>query len=214
VSQVFSEDLDPATDRADLTGVDATLVPQTAIVRGVVRGVDGTPVPLATLTLTDGTNVLTLLSANDPVGAFEFANLAPGAYTLTASLTGTSPVVQLVNVVPSDVKDLDLRLEQQASLGGQVLRLDGTTGEYVPFQGATVRLFVPANFPGSGSAAAFTTTTDANGNYSVLAVDAPFDYVVAVYASADAADPLDSELVRTQPSTAVVAPTFRINAVF
>jgi hypothetical protein len=214
VSQVFSDDLDPDTGRADLTGVDATLVPQTAVVRGVVRGVDGTPVPLATLTLTDGTNVLTLLSANNPLGAFEFANLAPGAYTLTASLPGTSPVVVLVNVVSSDVKEFDLRLEQQASLTGQVLRLDETTGGYVPFAGATVRLFVPANFPGSASAAAFGTTTDANGNYSFAAVEAPFDYVVAVYAGADAADPLDSELVRTQPSTAVVAPVFRINAIF
>ncbi len=214
VSQVFSDDLDPDTGRADLTGVDATLVPQTAVVRGVVRGVDGTPVALATLTLTDGTNNLTLLSANDPLGSFEFANLAPGAYTLTASLPGTSPVVVLANVVPSDVKDFDLRLEQQASLTGQVLRLDQTTGGFVPFAGATVRLFVPANFPGSAAAAAFATTTDANGNYTFTAVDAPFDYVVAVYAGADAADPLDSELVRTQPSTAVVAPTFRISAIF
>jgi hypothetical protein len=214
VSQVFSEDLDPATGRADLVGVDATLVPQTAIARGIVRGVDGTPVPFATLTLTDGTNTRTLLSATDPVGAFEFANLAPGAYTLTASLPGTSPVVVLVNLVPSDVKDFDLRLEQQASLNGQVLRLDPTTEQYVPFAGATVRLFVPQNFPGAAAAAAFSTATDANGNYTFAAVDAPFDYVVAVYASGDAADPLDSELVRTQPSTAVVAPTFRINVIF
>jgi hypothetical protein len=77
-----------------------------------------------------------------------------------------------------------------------------------------VRLFVPANFPGSAAAAAVSTTTDANGNYVFTAVDAPFDYVVAVYAAADAADPLDSEVVRTQPSTAVTAPVFRINTIF
>ena len=209
VSQTRLEDLDPLAGTGNLTAIDATLVPATATIRGVVRQVDGTPVPLATISLTDGANTLRLLSAHDPVGQFEFANVAPGTYTLTASLPGTSPAVVLVNVTPAEVEDVDIRLEVRASLLGQVQVLDPTTQQFVPYSGATVRLFLAGNFPGAPSQSVGSTTTDAQGRYVFTNLEAPENYVVAVYPSATAADPLDSELVQTVPSQAVQLPVFQ-----
>ena len=84
----------------------------------------------------------------------------------------------------------------------------------MPFSGATVRLFLAVNFPGTPAQAVATTTTDAAGNYTFASLEAPENYVVAVYASATAGDPLDSVLVQTVPSQAIAVPTFRISAVF
>jgi Carboxypeptidase regulatory-like domain len=214
VSQTRLEDLDPLAGTANLAGIDATLVAGDAVIRGTVRRIDGTPVPLATVSLTDGTNTLRLVSANDPVGQFEFANVAPGTYTLTASLPGTSPAVVLVNVNPGEVQDVDISLQVRASVFGQVLVLDTVSQQFVPFSGATVRLFLATNFPGTPSQAAAVVTTDATGRYEFLNLEAPENYIVAVYASPTAADPLDSELAQTIPSQAVELPVFRVRAVF
>jgi hypothetical protein len=214
VSQTQLEDLDPLAGTANLAGIDATLVPDSAVIRGVVRRVDGTPVPGASVSMTDGTNTLRLVSANDPVGQFEFANVPAGTYTLTASLPGTSPAVVLVNVNAGEVQDVDVFLQVRASVFGQVQVLDASTQQFVPFSGATVRLFVATAFPGTPSQAAAVTTTDALGRYEFLNLEAPENYVVAVYASPTAADPLDSQLVQTVPSQAIELPVFRIRAVF
>ena len=80
----------------------------------------------------------------------------------------------------------------------------------MPFANATVRLFPAAAFPSGPSQA---TATDAAGNYRFAGLTAPDDFVVAVYASPTAGSALDSELVQTQPSTAVQVPTFQIRQV-
>lgn len=209
LGQVRLADLDARAGRVDLTGVDAVLRQDRSVVRGVVRLADDTLVSGATVELTDGTTTYEFLTADDPLGAFEFAGVPPGAYTLTAGRTGTTPVVVLVNVQASEVEEVDLRLGAQASLSGQVLRVDGPNGEE-PFAGATVRLFATDAFPGAPAAALASVVTDDAGNYSFTGLDAPEDYVVAVYVAADSADPVDSALVVTEPSTDVDVPTFRV----
>ena len=212
VSQTRLEDLDPLAGRANVTGVDARLVPSTAIVRGTVRSSAGAPISGATVQLSDGSEVLEVQSADDPLGRFEFATVEPGAYTLTASAQGTSPAVELVNVIAADVVDLTINLEPQASLSGQVLVLDGQTGQFVPYPNATIRLYPAAIFPGTPSEAQATVLTDAAGNYAFTELTAPEDFVVAVYATATSADALDAELVQTQPSQAVQVPTFQLRS--
>lgn len=214
VTQVRQVDLDPVDGTSDRNGVDATMVPRKARVRGVVRGVDGSPVPMATVMLTDGTNTFALDTAHDPLGRFEFGDVVPGTYTLSASLPGTSPVVVLVNVVAAEAAERELRLEEQASLTGQVLVLDPATGQFVPFAGAIVGLFDPDDFPGAPPDALILTETGADGRYQFANLSAPDDFVVAVYQGTDAAEPLDSELVQTQPSDQVEVPTFQIREVF
>jgi hypothetical protein len=208
VGQTRLEDLDPLAGRIDVTGVDATLIRSTATINGLVHSVAGSPIPGATLVLTDGTTTRQLLSANDPRGRFEFSGVEPGAYTLSASLPGTTPSILLVNVAASEVRDVDITLDAQASLTGRVFLLDPTTGTFNPFVGATVRLFLAENFPAGESLV--VAATDVDGRYRFAGLDAPDDFVVAVYAAATSSDPLDSELVQTHPSEEVTVPDFRL----
>ncbi|MET0459709.1 MAG: carboxypeptidase-like regulatory domain-containing protein, partial [Ilumatobacteraceae bacterium] len=221
LSQTRLVDLDPLAGRGSAFGIDARMVPSTAIVRGIVRTTSGVPVPGASVQLNDGSESRDLLSADDPLGRFEFSGVDPGAYTLTASRPGTSPSVLLVNVIAADVVDLTVNLEPQASLFGRVLVLDPTTGQFVPFApcavppvagppcGAVVRLFDAGDFPGLPSQAIATAATDAEGAYTFASLPAPDDFVVSVYVG-EATDPLDSVLEQTQPSQAVEVPTFQI----
>lgn len=211
LSQVRLVDLDPHAGRIDVTGVDATLVLDRAVVRGIVRDVDGQPAARARVELTDGTTVYQFLTADDPPGRFEFGAVAAGAYTLSAELTGTTPVIVLVNVQASDVKDIELRLGAQASLSGRVLRFDPETSTTGPFEGAVVRLFAPPDFPANRNAALQIVTTDANGNFRFSGLAAPADYIVAVYVSDSAADPLDSALVASQPGEDVPIDPFVVS---
>ncbi len=213
LSQTRLEALDGRTGRSNVTGVDTRMVPSTATVGGTVRNAEGQPIAGATVELSDGTDTREVLSADDPVGRFSFSNVEPGAYTLTGTLQGTSPTVTLVNVVAADVVDQDIVLQPQASLFGTVLRLDPQTDEFVPFAGAVVRLYVPAAFPGTPQQALAVATTAADGSYSFTQLDAPSDFVVAVYTSETSAEVLDSALVQTQPSAAAEVPTFRIRVV-
>ncbi len=182
-----------------------------AVVRGIVRDVDGQPAARAQVELTDGTTVYEFLTSDDPPGRFEFGAVAAGAYTLSAELTGTTPVIVLVNVRASDVADIELRLGAQASLSGRVLRFDPETATTGPFEGAVVRLFAPADFPANRNAALQIVTTDVNGNFRFSGLAAPADYIVAVYVSDSAADPLDSALVASQPGEDVAIDPFVVS---
>lgn len=215
VNQVRVQDLDPANNTAEVAGVDIALGRSTAVVQGLVRGADGAPVAAASVVLSDGTKTRTLVTANDPLGRFTFSTVPAGTYTLTASLPGTSPAVRLVNVIADTDQDLDIPLEAQASATGQVLLLSvGNNNTYEPLAGATVRLYRPADFPGAPSTAVATTVTDANGKYTFSALEAPQNFVVAVFQTAVSPDPLDSQLILTQPSTQLSVPTFMIPVLF
>lgn len=210
VSQVRLVDLDARLGVFQAEGVDATLIRDRAVVRGTVRGPDGAPVPRATVVLSDATDDATFLTADDPTGEFEFVDVEPGAYTLTASRPGTTPVVVLVNVLASQVETLDLSLGAQASLSGEVRRIDPADDSTTPFSGATVRLFAPADFPGTAASAVAVTQTDGNGAYEFTGLDAPEDFVVAVYLNETAPDPLDSTTVATEPGQNVLVPTLDV----
>lgn len=197
VDQVRMAPIDPAAGSADVTGVDAALGGSMAVVSGVVVDINDAPVSQATLTLTNGAATRTLLSADEPLGAFSFAQVVPGSYTLTASLVGASDVVQLVTVHPGDTTDLRLKLGRQASLSGHVRHVNGTFAA-----GAVVKLFLPAQFPNGTSIA--QTTTDAGGGYTFVNVAAPADFVVAVFVDGTSVEPIDSEQVVSVPGTDVI----------
>lgn len=204
IPQVRVVDLDPYSGGQDATGVDVSLSRENTVIQGLVRGADGAPIAQATVTLSNGADDITMLSADEPLGRFEFSDVEPGAYTLTASRIGTEPVVVLVNVTAgAPVAPLDLKLGQQAGLTGQVIGFDPALKQ------ATVKLFDPALFPvlprDNG-----ITTTDASGRYSFPGLVAPASYVVAIYASPTSADPLDSVVVVTQPGVATTVPTFTV----
>ena len=157
----------------------------------------------AEVSLSNGADERTMLSADTPRGQFEFSNVEPGAYTLTASLTGTEPVVILVNVTAATpTAPIDIQLGAQAGLTGIVIGFDPTT------RSLPVKLFLPNQFP--NGTVLQTVQTDASGRYSFSNLDAPADYVVAVYAGPTAADPLDSATMRTEPGTVTTVPAFTV----
>ena len=172
-------------------------------VRGVIRNVDGSPVGQAEVSLSNGADVRTMLSANTPRGEFEFSNVEPGAYTLTASLLGTEPVVILVNVTAATATPpIDIQLGAQAGLTGTVVGFDPTT------RSLPVKLFLPNQFPNGDVLQ--TVQTDSSGRYTFSNLAAPADYIVAVYAGPTAADPLDSRTMRTEPGNLTTVPTFTV----
>lgn len=203
IPQVRVVDLDPDSGRTDITGIDVSLSHAATEVGGAVSGPDGQALAGATVVLSDGSEERTLTTAHSPLGAFRFSGVEPGAYTLSASRTGTEPVVVLVNVAPGEtVGTVDLQLGAQAGIAGSVVGFDPAV-EPLP-----VRLFLPAQFPRGTPVAA--TTIDADGRYSFPGLEAPETYVVAVYAGPTAADPLDSATLRTEPGRTIPAPDFTV----
>ena len=179
-----------------VAGIDAALVSSTATITGTVLDAAGHPRPLAGVELTDGVTTRTVATANDPAGAFGLSSVLPGSYTLTVSYTGATPVVQVITVQAGETRDVQLQLGLEATIGGRVVDGDGqlvTTGE--------VRLFTPDTFPGGAQLAVVSLQPD--GTYSFGAILAPANYVVAVYLSSLAVDPLDSELVASVPGESV-----------
>jgi len=203
IPQVRVIDLDPASGNENVGGVDVALSEERTTVRGLVLDVDGSPASQATVVFTAGIDPLTQLTADEPeTGTFAFSGVAPGAYTLTASRTGTEQVVILVNVSASTpTPAITVQLGVAASITGIVDGFDPA------LENATVRLFEPSLFPVQALA---ETQTDDTGSYSFLSLDAPASYVVAVYASTTAADPLDSEVVRTEPGVPTLVPTITV----
>lgn len=203
VSQTRLVQLTGADTGGTVTGVDAALVATNATIKGSIVNAAGNSVAQATITLSNGTQSRSLLSANEPLGSFAFGNVAAGSYTISATLPGTLPVVQVVTVRAGETKDLALTLGQQAALSGVVLHANGS-----PQVGISVRLYLPANFPGSPPAAYLVTTTAPDGSYSFVGIAAPANYIAAIYPSTTAVDAIDSQQVASVPGQAVTIPNF------
>ncbi len=207
IPQVRVVDLDPNNGSQNQAGIDVSLSPERTTIVGLVRDDRGQPISQAVVTLTDGAQELRTLTSDEPsVGRFEFSNIAPGAYTLTASRTGTIPVTILVTVSASDPPaPIEVQLGRQASMTGTI-----TVGGQAPGRVYYVKLYTPELFPVTEFAS--TQSDPATGRYTFGSLDAPASYVVAVYASPAAANALDSEVVRTEPSIEVVVPTIDLPA--
>jgi hypothetical protein len=148
-----------------------------------------------------------MLTSDEPsVGRFEFSHIAPGSYTLTASRVGTVPVTVLVNVsASSPTPVIEVRLGRQASLSGRVIPNANHVGR--PY---TMKLYSPALFPITPIS---VVQTDPNtGAYSFGSLEAPTSYVVAVFDGPNAANAIDSEVVRTQPGLDVIVPDFDLRS--
>ncbi len=206
IQQVRVVDLDPLSNTQDRTGIDVNLSSRNTTITGVVRDVDNSLLAGARVALTDGADELVMYTSDEPtVGSFEFSDIAPGAYTLTASRLGTVPVVVLVNVAASTPPPLqDLRLGRQASLSGRVVAPD------VAFRTYTVRLYTPELFPITSFR---ETTTDGNGNYAFGQLNAPESFVVGVLATGSGSSTvLDSVVVRTVPGADLQVPDIVLGA--
>lgn len=207
VSQTRRVTLDDSVAGGQATGIDAALAPSTATVAGMVLDADNVPVAHATITLSGGDLHRVMSSADSPAGAFSFSGVQPGSYTISADRTGSVSVVQVVTVRPGETANYTLQLGRQASFVGLV------TDNGFPADGIIVRLYAPAAFPGTPAAALASTVTANDGSFAFPALEAPKDFVVAVYDPGAPGDALDSQLVSSVPGTEITVPVFEIGLV-
>lgn len=186
-------------------GVDATLVPSVAILRGTVNGatsppevfpVESSPAPRVTVTLSDGTNDFATVTADEPTGAYELRSVPPGSYTVTFDRPGSQPLTQIVTLTAGEVEVLDVVIGRQALIRGVV------TSDGQPANGASVRLYRVEDFPDGDPLA--TVVTGSDGAYEFDALDAPETYVVT-FAPSPSAGASDSANVSLDPGEQAIA---------
>ena len=157
-----------------------------------------------TVVLNDGSETRELLSADDPLGRFEFSDVEPGAYTLTRQ-----PARHVAGGAARQRRRRRRRRPRRPARGaGLAVRpgrcvLDDGERAVRPVRQGDRPAVRRRGLPGRGASQSPRRRRDADGSYTFAGLDAPDDFVVAVYSSPSAADPLDSELVQSQPSTAV-----------
>ena len=155
----------------EVTDVDVALVPSTGVVFGTVRDSGGVPVGNVDIVFASSGNQFRTRSATTPAGAYEIRNLPPGTYAATFERTGSAPTSLMVTVTAGGRHRVDAVLVARSAIRG-IVTLDQPG--FPPGAGVRVRLFLE-DFP---STAIRTTTTDANGFYEFVGLDAPAAYIV------------------------------------
>lgn len=174
-------------DAANKLDADVKLSASVASVRGLIRElgtadpstcnpddvvVNDCPGHLAGVTVkiaSSGANRQTL-SADISTGAYRFDGLPPGAYTVSFSRIGSTPQTLFVELAAGDSKSLaDILLEPQARIIGTL------TSTSLPAANVGVKVYRIGDYPNT---VAFSTVSDANGQYQVIGLDAPETYVI------------------------------------
>ncbi len=167
-TQIRSVDLD-AFGNGNRSDVDANLNLADAVIGGTITDQASNPLGGVRVTATRGDLSLVTTSAHEPAGRYELRDLPAGTYTLTFERPGSQPTAVLVALRAAEVRTLDVTLEPQASVRGQVTVGGVATG------GLQVRLFLVEQYP---STILTTTITAADGTYVFEALDAPQTYVI------------------------------------
>jgi 5-hydroxyisourate hydrolase-like protein (transthyretin family) len=97
-------------DGGSADGVDAQLLRSTSSIVGTISGPTG-PLPAAAIAVTDGLNVRSTVTADDPAGGYRFDGLPGGRYTMTITLAGYKTRTILVTVARGETKTVDTTLE-------------------------------------------------------------------------------------------------------
>ncbi len=82
---------------ASASGIDVTLAPANGSIDGTVDA-SGAGIAGATITVTNGGPPLTTVSTTNPAGSFSISGVAPGTYSVTATLPGYLPDTVQVQV--------------------------------------------------------------------------------------------------------------------
>lgn len=91
-------------------GVDAMLLRSTSSIEGTVEGPAG-PIAGAAVSITDGSEVRSTVTADDPAGGYRFDSLPAGRYTLTISVAGFRTRTVLVTVARGETSVVDATLQ-------------------------------------------------------------------------------------------------------
>lgn len=170
----------PSADRVDVTMRSATAVLHGRVTQTLGDGSPAQNAPNVIVTLTSGTAEWRVTTASTPrrdAGLFRIEKIPPGTYTLSFARAGTRATSQIVVLTAGQVLREDAELVAPARVRGTVVQ-GGT-----PVAGRTVLLYRAAAY-GTAVGALRTTTTDDDGAFDFLDVDAPDNYILEVRASA------------------------------
>lgn len=203
LTQVRVITIDPRTGQQVAPVGLVVMAPNDRTITGIVTtertAGQTTAVGQATVVLSSGSSSRTLQTSDDPddpLGVFFFSDVAPGTYTLSASLPGSVQQVKLIEVNSSTPPVLNIgniALGPQASATGTVAVFEPgiNPGQEVAVKRSVmIRLFAPEQFP-EGQAIADVTTDQTTGRWTFPALETN-SYIVAVYESENASSPLIS----------------------
>ncbi|UJP41044.1 carboxypeptidase regulatory-like domain-containing protein [Cellulomonas palmilytica] len=183
------------------SAVDVTMRGATARIHGTVEQETGSrsdlrPVGNVRVTVSSASRQRVVHTASTPagdVGRFDVRGLEPGTYTVTFSRSGTKPTSEIVVLAAGEEKQVSPDLVAPASVHGHVTLGKDSTPEDL------VVLLYRASEYGTAAGPTATTTTDADGKYEFLDVDAPENYLVEVRLTRD------GQVLATSAATTVTA---------
>lgn len=177
----------------------------TAVLEGTVKqrvsasSAAAVPVGEVTVTLTSGTASYQVTTASVPsasVGKFRIQALPPGTWTVSVQIAGTTPTSTILTLHAGDVREFAPVLAAPASIAGRVSDSDGN-----PQGGWIVDAYKASDYP---NVVAYSTKTDAQGRYSLPAVNAG-SYVIVARPNAGSAEAA-SIAISVDPSEQVISP--------
>ena len=182
-----------ATGKANLTGINATLVSQTGAVFGRVTQQGGQALGEVTVLLSSGNTSYQVVSATIPTpGAFDIDGIVPGTYTISFTRVGGQPTSSILTIVAGQRLQFNPVLQPAASISGIVVN-SANPAARVPVPGAQVTLFLATQYP---TVPVESVLTNAHGSFTFANVDAPQSFVVA-FAYPQGSAPQETVLVDT-----------------
>ena len=186
------------TGNPKLTGIDATLVPDTGSVYGTVTQRGGPPLGEVAVLLSSGNTSYQVVSATIPtLGAYEIDGVTPGTYTISFTRKGGQPASSIVSVTAGQRRQFNPVLNPAASISGIVVNSSNPSGR-LPVPGAQVTLFLATQYP---TVPVTSVLTNNKGAFTFANVDAPQSFVVA-FAYPQGSAPQVTVLVDTTLGTA------------
>lgn len=152
------------TQQVQLSGnavVNAQVTPSTADVTGVISDTNGVGLPSVGVTLANSTSTFkTLTQSASPVGGYDFGQVPPGQYVLTAAYYGYTTQSAQVSIGPGDLRTVNLSLPFVGAASNNTGSIQGTVTDLFnakPIGGASLTL----------DGVATGVTTQVSGDYVI-----------------------------------------------
>lgn len=199
-----SELIQLSPGKTNQTGVDVSMVANTATVTGTITQAGGGGVGDATVELVSGTATYSVPTAEAPassVGSYLITGVTPGTYTLNVTRIGGLPVSTIVTLAPGQTLVENEQLSPAAAIDGTVINAQ----TQVPIAGAVVDLYLTSSYAPTAQPLTSTTTSQ-DGSFTLPNLQAPQSYLVLV-SYPPGTTPSVSLTVTTQAGVTVCAET-------
>ena len=175
-AQALAVDL-PIGVGADRNDVNVRLTPAVGTVRGIVAERGGAAAGGVSVVLASANVERRTISANDPLGRYQFDTLPPGSYTLTFTKRGLESQTLLIDVAAGQVVDVErLDMDRQTRVFGTFTR------NGLPVGGVTVEVVEADNL----SVVAAEVVSNRLGEFEVFGLTPNVRYnLIYIFAGSD-----------------------------